>query len=137
MGGRKPLQRGARRLLGHHGNVEGRSFRACYDALLGELGPFSVLQAMEASRVAANWVALEQATKAHALARQKRVSGRGKKPSARDVERLARRQGLADGTYSTSLERLRALVASKNQDAGRPIGSGVTLRVVGLAEEDV
>jgi hypothetical protein len=101
------------RLLGTHEGLQGRAFRRGYDALVERFGPFeSKLLRLEASRVAAAWANLEDATRALADARRRRATGRGRRPASRDVERFARRQGLADGSYQLALNRLEQMVAS-------------------------
>jgi hypothetical protein len=111
----KPLKGGAVRLLDRHDGAAGRAFRAAYDALVVDLGPFrSRLARMEASRTAAAWVNLQVATSALTALRRQREQGRGRRPSAQAVERAARRQGLADQTYSQALDRLRELAAQRS-----------------------
>jgi hypothetical protein len=117
MAGRRPLKGGAVRLLGHHGGVEGVNFRRAFDALAEALGPFTRLQAYEASRVAGAWANFEAASRALATARRARMHGKGRRPNAQAVEKLARRQGLADGSYSQALAALRALGAERNGSA--------------------
>jgi hypothetical protein len=114
MAGRRPLKGHAPRLLGNHSGAEGKRYRALYDALEAELGPFSVLQRFEAGRVAAAGVELQAATAALNAARRDRRLGRGRRPNLQAIERLARRAGLADGSYSAALERLKELCAKKN-----------------------
>lgn len=106
MSGRRPLKGGAPRLLSNHGGLEGKDYRRAYDVLAAELGPFTPLQRMEAGRVAAAWLQLQAATRALTTAQRERRTGKGRRPSARDLERLARRQGLADSTYAQALARL-------------------------------
>jgi hypothetical protein len=113
MGGRRPLKAGAVRLLGKHDGASGRAFRRAYDALVTEYGPFTPLGCLEASRVAVAWVNLEAATRALEAARAARERGKGRRPSTRDVERAARRQGLADQSYSQGLDKLRALAGPR------------------------
>ena len=107
MARRGPLKNGAPRLLGHHGDRAGRRYRAVYDTLEGDLGPFTPLQRLEAGRVAVAYLQLEASTQALVAAQRKREHGRGRRPNVQAIERLARRQGLADGSYSTALERLK------------------------------
>lgn len=111
MAGRRPLVGGAVRLLGNHSGREGWAFRRCFDALTERFGQFETrLLRLEASRVSAAWVNLEVATKELSAARRRRSKERGRRPGARDVERLARRQGLADGSYQLALNRLEEMV---------------------------
>jgi hypothetical protein len=100
LGGKGPLKAGAIRLLGSHGGVAGRAFRRAYDALAEEFDLSTRLARLEASRVAALWVNLEASTRALEAVRLARENGRGQRPTVRDVERAARRQGLDDSSYS-------------------------------------
>jgi len=88
---------------------------AASNALAEQFDLGSKLARLEASRVAAAWTNFEAATRALDAIRRVRASGRGRRPSARDVERAARRQGLADQSYSQALDRLRALAAQRQQ----------------------
>lgn len=120
MGGRRRLKANAPRLLGQHDGRDGRVYRRAYDALESEFGPFrSQLQRNEAGRVAATWLNLQVSTQALAAARRTRERGKGRRPSAQAFERLARRQGLSDGSYAAALDRLRELVGRRNGH-GRP-----------------
>jgi hypothetical protein len=109
MAGRRPLKGRAPRLLGSHAGAEGKRYRALYDALEAGLGPFSELRRFEAGRVAAAGVELQAATATLNAARRDRRLGKGRRPNLQQIERLARRAGLADGSYSTALERLKDL----------------------------
>ncbi len=110
MGGRRRLKAHAPRLLGRHDGQDGRAYRRAYDSLEADLGPFtSRLTRFEAGRVAVTMLNLEIATRALAAARRARESGRGRRPGPRDLERLARRQGLADQSYTQALDKLREL----------------------------
>jgi hypothetical protein len=121
MPGKRPLKRGAYRLLGHHGGVEGKAFRRFYDALEAAYGPFSTaLVRFEASRTAVAAVQVERTTRELVAAQRKRRIGRGRKPNERQVERLARRQGLADGSYAAAVKRLEELTRA-TQHAGDPL----------------
>ena len=113
MGGRRPLKAGAVRLLGRHDGATGRAFRRCFDALTQAFDLSTPLARLEASRVAAAWVNVEVSTRALETARRARANGRGRRPGGRDIERAARRQGLADGSYSQGLDKLRALVGGR------------------------
>lgn len=116
MGGRRSLKAGAPRLLGLHDGRDGRAFRRAYAALEVALGPFPPgLLRLEAGRVAVAWANLEAATRALAAARRARERGKGRRPSVRELERLARRQGLADQTYSQALDKLRELAIGQTR----------------------
>jgi hypothetical protein len=58
----------------------------------------------------------EAASEALEAARQSRESGKGRRPSVHQIERLARRQGLANGDYSQALGQLRQLVERHAQN---------------------
>jgi hypothetical protein len=112
MGGRRPLKARAPRLLGKHDGAAGRAYSRNYQALAAELGPFDrPLLRFEAGRVALAMLNVEVASRALATARRTREQGTGRRPSARDLERLSRRQALQDQSYSQALDRLRTLVA--------------------------
>jgi hypothetical protein len=67
------------------------------------------LTRLEAGRVAVAWVNFAAATRALTAARREREQGKGRRPSAQTIERLSRRQGLADASYSQALGKLREL----------------------------
>lgn len=111
MGGRRRLQAGAPRFLGRHDGLPGRRYRQCYTALEEQFGPFaSALLRFEAGRTAVAMLNLHTATEALAGARRARERGKGRRPGSRDVERLSRRHGLADATYTAAVARLEGLV---------------------------
>jgi hypothetical protein len=109
MAGRRRLRAGAPRLLGKHDGLRGKWYRECWAALLAEFGALEGLRRLEGGRVAVAWVQLRQATAALEEARRGASEGRGRRPGARDLERLARRQGLADASYSQALDKLTVL----------------------------
>ena len=115
MGGKRRLRAGAPRLLGRHDTADGRAYRRAWIALVAEYGqpPRGSLFALEMGRTAVAWSQLEAATLSLADVRQRRERGHGRRPSSRDVERAARRQGLADGSYASALDKLRELAASR------------------------
>lgn len=117
MSGRRPLKGGAPRLLSNHNLVAGRWYRECWDALDAELGPFTGLLRLEAGRVCVAWTQFRAATLALEAIKASRAHGRGRRPNDRQVERAARRQGLADGSYSQALERLRAQAGRRGRGA--------------------
>jgi hypothetical protein len=84
---------------------------------VAELGPFSPLQRLEAGRVAVLWVQLRAALEAWHTAQQARESGRGRRPNAAAVEKLARRAGLSDQSYAQALAALRELVGTQRKPA--------------------
>jgi hypothetical protein len=118
MGGRKPLRHGAPRLLGRHDGRQGRAYSVAYADLVAALGPFPTrLLRFEAGRVALARVNLEEASGALAALRHARATGRGRRPSTRDLERAQRRQALQDQSYSQALGALRELLAATRRPA--------------------
>lgn len=118
MGGRRQLKAHAPRFLGRHDGRDGRAYYRCFAALEADLGPFtSALVRFEAGRTAVAMVNLTLATEALTAARRARDRGKGRRPGPRELERLARRQGLADTSYSQALDRLRELVATRRGPA--------------------
>ncbi|MBI4589508.1 MAG: hypothetical protein HY725_11760 [Candidatus Rokubacteria bacterium] len=100
-------------MMGNHSGWHGRRYRRVYLDFLAELGPFGDLARMEAARVAALRVQLEVATAALVDAQRSRRDGKGRRPSVQAVERAARRAGLADGSYSQALDKLRELAGER------------------------
>jgi hypothetical protein len=102
-------------MLGKHHGADGRAYRRAWEALCLEFGhpePKSLTR-LEMGRVCVCWTALEAATESLANARQARAEGKGRRPSDRDIERLARRQGLADSSYAAALDKLREMVGPR------------------------
>src|SRR5207247_11283187 len=94
-------------LVGDHRAPLGKEYREQYEALVTELGPFAtVVLRDEAARVAALRVRAIVASVGWAEAVEKRRVGRGRRPSERRVERLARRAALDDGAAVQALDRL-------------------------------
>jgi hypothetical protein len=110
-------------MLRTHDGELGRAYRRAWDALVNEFGPPAPrsLIRLEMGRVAVLWLAVEDATHALAKAQRSRDAGRGRRPGSRELERLNRRLGLADGSYSQALDKLRALIAGH-----RPPGDPLT-----------
>jgi hypothetical protein len=117
MGGRRRLSAGAPRLLGSHSGARGRAYRRAFNALVAEFDLASALARLEAGRVAVAWVNLEASSESLEAARRAREEGRGRRPSPRTIERLARRQGLADQSYAQALAALRELVGAQRPPA--------------------
>ena len=112
MAHQRPLKGRAPRLLGNHGGMEGKVYRRAYDALEAALGPFLNEDVrFEAGRVAVARMQFERATRELVTMQRKRRCGRGRRPNERMIERLARRQGKADGTYATARRQLEELIA--------------------------
>ena len=119
MGGRRRLKAGAPRLLGRHDGPRGRAYRRCFDALAAEFALDRPLAQLEAGRVALAWALLQAATESLETARTTREQGQGRRPSAREIRSLEKRVGLADGTYSAALDKLREL-AAEHRRSGAP-----------------
>jgi hypothetical protein len=117
VGGRGRFGGGAPRLLGRHDGSRGRAYRRAFNALAAEFNLESALAKLEAGRVALAWVNLEAASDSLEAARRAREEGRGRRPSPRAIERLARRQGLADTSYAAALDKLRELVGTPRKPA--------------------
>jgi hypothetical protein len=113
MASRRALKNGAPRLLAHHGGAEGSVYRRVFDALAAEFGPFTALGCLEAGRTAAAYLQLQTTTRALVAAQRKRRLGRGRTLNVQQLERLARRAGLADQSYSQALDRLRELAGKR------------------------
>jgi hypothetical protein len=113
---KRQLRSGAPRLLGDHSGPRGYSYRRCWLALAREFPLDTPLLKLEAGRVAACWVNLEAASYALEEARVQRETGKGRRPSVHMIERLSRRQGLADQSYSQALAALRELVERHAQN---------------------
>lgn len=126
MAGRRRLRDEAPRLLGKHDGMPGKWYREAWLALVGEMGPFTPLQRLEAGRVAVLWVQVRTTTEALQAAHRQRREGKGRRPSPREIERLSRRQGLADASYSQALERLKELTAATPR---KPMPADVVARL--------
>ena len=112
MRGLHRLRDGAPRLLASHAGAAGKRYRECWVALLQEFGELGGLRRLEAGRVCSLWVQWRASMDAWHRAQRAREKARGRTHSVAAVERLARRAGLADGSYSQALDRLRLLVAA-------------------------
>jgi hypothetical protein len=82
-------------------------------------GPLQGLVRREAWRVSGLGVDEQAASRALAVARHRREHGKGRRPSARLLERLARRAALANSTYTSNLERLRGLAQALGRNGHR------------------
>jgi hypothetical protein len=123
MGGKSPLKIGAPRVFGNHLSRDGRRYSRAYADLEAAFGPFTSSHVkFEAARVAVLRLQWEHWTEELAAAQGKRRTGRGRRPNERQVERLARRQGLADQSYGTAIGRFEDLMKRTNrQDAKSPL----------------
>ena len=110
------LRSGAPRLLGHHGGRKGKWYAEHYQDLGHRFGPFDSMLRNYAGSVAALWVAWREATEAVVQGQRLRQKGKGRRPSAAQIERMKRRQGLAWLSYDRSLERFGELVSQKGND---------------------
>jgi hypothetical protein len=101
------------RMLGRHDGAEGARYRRAWKALVAEYGQpvRGSLLALEMGRVAVTYSNLLAASEALAVARRARATGRGRRPSPAKIERLSRRHGLADRSYSEALEKLGEMAA--------------------------
>lgn len=116
MPSQRVLPCGAPRVFGNHGGHEGHIYRHCYEGLAATYGPFeSEHLKFEAARAALAMMQLQTATAALVDLQRARRTGKGRRPSLRDVERAARRQGLADNTFASAMSRLEQVVAAINR----------------------
>jgi hypothetical protein len=106
-------------MLGHHGGRKGRWYAEHYQDLAHRFGPFDSMLRNYAGSLAALWVAWREATEAAVQGQRLRQIGKGRRPSAAQIERLKRRQGLAWISYDGGLKRFGELV-SRNGD-GKPL----------------
>src|SRR5262245_29840553 len=89
-----------------------------FSRVLGRAGAEARLDGLlrlEAGRVCVAWVQFRAATEALQGARRTRRDRKGRRPGGRELERLSRRQGLADATYNQALDRFRELAASSRK----------------------
>ncbi len=112
MGGRRRLRAVPQRVFPDHRGPDGVALRRFYAALAADLPLDTPLLRLEASRVSTLGVLALNATRALTAAQQARATGKGRRPSPREIERLARRQGLADTSYSQALAALRELATT-------------------------
>lgn len=113
MGGRRRLTGGFSVWLPDHRSAEGHSFRRYLQAAEEVTGIANGSQFLrvEQRRYAIAGVTYEQAARQHAELVHKREHGKGLRPNLRQVERAARRLGLADMTLREATTRLEALAA--------------------------
>src|SRR5262245_21312264 len=113
MGGLRRPRTVPERVYADHRTAEAVAHRRLYAVLVSEFPLTTALLRYEASRVATLGVLATKATRALCDAQRARANGRGRRPSPREIERLARRQGLADASYSQALDKLRGLAAHR------------------------
>jgi hypothetical protein len=126
MGKRRALSGGQPRMLSDHRSPEGAQYRSAFEALKAEHGPFhTATLRFAAGRVALLEVSLTASSRALDAARRQRAIGKGRRPSERQLERLARRVGLDDGSYQAALDRLREMAgARKPLDLAQRLAQG-------------
>jgi hypothetical protein len=122
MGGRGRLVSGFRPWLADHRGADGWEFNRYIRAAKEIVGPLNGSESLrvEVERYAKTGVAYEIATRAWSEAVAKRETGRGRRPSARTVERCARRMGLADLSLKDATARLEALAGRRPTPAATP-----------------
>jgi uncharacterized protein HemY len=85
-------------------------------ALETEFGPFDTdVVRFAAGGVALLEVSLTASSRALDAARRQRATGKGRRPSERQLERLARRVGLDDGSYQAALDRMREMTSRSDR----------------------
>ena len=116
MGGLHRREADLARMIGSAGARDRKEFAYCRRALVAEYGlpPQTSLVRMAMLRVATRWTSLVAAERVLAETRAARMEGRGKgKPSQWEVDRLAKRAALEDGSYQAALMSLKQLVGPK------------------------
>ncbi len=103
---RRRLVGGIPRLLPDHRTRAARVYREHLAMLAQQYTIDTEFKLDAAGRVALARVLRDAAVKALLEAQHQRATGRGRKPSAREVERLAKRQGLQAADYERALDRL-------------------------------
>jgi hypothetical protein len=134
MAGRRRLRSGLSVWLPDHRTEDGRLFARYTRAGLELAGAVrldgSERLRVEVRRYAIAGVVFERAARTWADLVARRDAGRGRRPSERQVERAARRLGLADATLQAAAARLETVAPGS---AGRPIPSPQEL-LAGLQE---
>lgn len=88
-------------------------FRRDVEGLHERYGPFDDVMLRQAVAAVMLWRRLEQATVAVQGDEQARRVGKGRRPSVRQIERHAKRQGLSQQAHERAVERLEELAASR------------------------
>jgi len=98
------------RLLSRHDGHRGVAYQRAGGALVRELGlkPGDTALLMQAGRCAQLWVEYVSASRDLDTARRARDAGRGRRPSAAAVDRLAYRAKQASDAYADALTALKA-----------------------------
>ena len=118
MGGKRRLTADRPRTRDRANGPEAPLERRTWDGLRAEFDLSRPLARLLASRVIVAVVNADASTRALAAARRQREQGRGRRPSPRALERLAKRQGLDEGMLGQALDRLRALAPAAQNGAG-------------------
>jgi hypothetical protein len=110
MSGRPRLRAGLPRLFSDHSGARGRMYHKIGVALVAELGiqRGDALLLLQVGRVAALWVEYLSASRDLDAARRAREAGRGRRPSAAAVDRLAHRAKVASDGYAEALSQLKS-----------------------------
>jgi hypothetical protein len=131
--GRRRLKADAPRMLGRHDGTDGRSYRRAWAALtadFGTPGAFTLLR-LEMGRVAAGWARYEAAQRVWADARRDSEAPPRKgvrRPSVAEINRLAKRVALEEGSYTAGLDRLRDLAIERKGRIPSPAEVQAALR---------
>lgn len=127
--GRRRLRGGFSVWLPDHRATDGVLFRRYLKAgaeLLGGLDG-SELHRVEVRHYAIAGVVYERAARVWGEAAERRENGLGRRPSSRDVERAARRLGLAEQTFTAAAQRLEALAGERKPlDTAKAIAAAQT-----------
>jgi hypothetical protein len=113
MGGRRRLRAERPRVHSREDGRTGLIGRSVWAALREEYDVRRGLALELARRVIAAAVNADHSTRVLEAARRARMTGTGRRPSPRDIERLARRQGLDEAAYGQALAQLRELAGQR------------------------
>jgi len=122
MGGERRETADRVRMIGNADAADRREFTRQLRALEAEYGrpaPHSLLR-LATMRAATRWVTLVAASRALADARRARSEGKGRRPSQREINALARRAGLEDSSYAQAVDAVRELAARHAPPPARP-----------------
>jgi hypothetical protein len=121
MSARRVLRGGLPRLFDDHRSVLGRLYRAEYERLVREAGPAISEEVRQlAADVAELRVRKAFASRAWASLAERRLRGKGRKPTEARVRGGAKRAALDGKSYRLAVAEFRALVAGGNGQAGPP-----------------
>jgi len=121
--GKRYLKGDLVRMLPDHRTLQARAYRAHVALLAEQYTLDSAFKRDAAASVALARVLRDAAVKVLIEAQGQRAAGRGRKPSAREVERLAKRQGLQAGDYERALDRLEKLCGGPSVRASRDVAA--------------